>query len=64
MGGRKVLVLNLIDIGNNLYKIKKSKGLTKAEVAENADFSDRTYADIERGSTNMRLKHCLKSVRH
>lgn len=55
-----MLVLNLTDIGNNLYKIRKSKGLTQAEVAEKADFSDRTYADIERGSTNMRIETLLK----
>ncbi len=55
-----MLVLNLTDIGNRLYKIRKSKGLTQAEVAEKADFSDRTYADIERGSTNMRLETLLK----
>jgi len=55
-----VLILNLTDIGNRLYKIRKAKGLTQAEVAEKADFSDRTYADIERGSTNMRLETLLK----
>ena len=55
-----MLVLKLTDIGNNLYKIRKSKGLTQAEVAEKADFSDRTYADIERGSTNMRIETLLK----
>lgn len=55
-----MLVLNLTDIGNNLYRIRKSKGLTQAEVAEKADFSDRTYADIERGSTNMRIETLLK----
>ena len=55
-----MLVLNLTDIGNNLYKIRKSKGFTQAEVAEKADFSDRTYADIERGSTNMRIETLLK----
>ena len=55
-----MLVLNLTDIGNNLYKIRKSKGLTQAEVAEKADFSDRTYADIERGCTNMRIETLLE----
>ena len=55
-----MLVLNLTDVGNNLYKIRKSKGLTQAEVAEKAELSDRTYADIERGSTNMRIETFLK----
>ena len=55
-----VLISNLTDIGNKLYKIRKSKGFTQAEVAEKAELSDRTYADIERGSTNMRIETLLK----
>ena len=34
----------------------KIKGLTQAEVAEIAGLSDRTYADIERGCSNMRAE--------
>ena len=55
-----MLVLDLHRIGNNLYKVRKAKGLTQAEVAEKAELSDRTYADIERGSTNMRIETLLK----
>lgn len=55
-----MLVLDLHDIGNNLYKVRKAKGLTQAEVAEKADLSDRTYADIERGSVTMRVDSLLK----
>ncbi len=55
-----MFILNLTDIGNKLYKIRKNKGLTQAEVAEKAELSDRTYADIERGSTNMRIETLLK----
>ena len=55
-----MLVSNLTDIGNKLYNVRKSKGLTQAEVAERAELSDRTYADIERGSTNMRIETLLK----
>ena len=55
-----MLVFDLHSIGNNLYKIRKAKGLTQAEVAEKADLSDRTYADIERGSVTMRIDSMLK----
>lgn len=55
-----MLVSNIRDIGNSLYGIRKSKGLTQAEVAEKAELSDRTYADIERGSVNMRIETMLK----
>lgn len=55
-----MLVYNLHNIGNNLYNIRKSKGLTQIEVAEKAMLSDRTYADIERGSVTMRVDSLLK----
>ena len=55
-----MLIFNLDTIGNNLYKFRKSIGLTQAEVAEKADLSDRTYADIERGSVTMRVGSLLK----
>lgn len=55
-----MLVLDLHTIGNNLYKVRKAKGLTQAEVAEKAELSDRTYADIERGNVTMRVDSLLK----
>lgn len=55
-----MLIFNLSDIGNNLYKVRKAKGLTQAEVAERAELSDRTYADIEHESTNMRVETSIK----
>ncbi len=55
-----MLISDLCTIGNNLYKVRKTKGLTQAEVAEKADLSDRTYADIERGSVTMRVDSLLK----
>ncbi len=55
-----MLVFDLHTIGNNLYKIRKAKGLTQSEVAEKAELSDRTYADIERGSVTMRVNSLLK----
>ena len=47
-------------IGNKLLAIRKKTGLTQAEVAEAAGLSDRTYADIELGSVNMRTETILK----
>ena len=55
-----MLILDLRTIGNNLYKVRKVKGFTQAEVAEKAELSDRTYADIERGSVTMRVDSLLK----
>lgn len=55
-----MLVSNLVTIGNKLLAIRKRMGLTQAEVAEAAGLSDRTYADIERGSVNMRIETILR----
>ena len=55
-----MLLFDFHSIGNKLLSIRKHLGLTQAEVAEAADLSDRTYADIERGSVNMRLETILK----
>ncbi|MBR2338990.1 MAG: helix-turn-helix transcriptional regulator [Clostridia bacterium] len=55
-----MLVSELKTIGSNLYKVRKAKGYTQAEVAELAELSDRTYADIERGSVSMRVDTLLK----
>lgn len=51
-----MLISDVHIIGNKLLTFRKQKGLTQAEVAELAEISDRTYADIERGSTNMRME--------
>ena len=55
-----MLVFDFRAIGNNLLAIRKRAGLTQAEVAEAAGLSDRTYADIERGSVNMRIETILR----
>lgn len=55
-----MLVFNPRDIGNKLLIFRKRSGLTQSEVAEAAGLSDRTYADIERGSVNMRTETMLK----
>lgn len=51
-----MLISDVHIIGNKLLTFRKEKVLTQAEVAELAEVSDRTYADIERGSTNMRME--------
>lgn len=55
-----MLIFDLQVIGNKLLAIRKKKGLTQAETAEAAGLSDRTYADIERGTANMRVETMLR----
>ena len=55
-----MLIFDFAVIGNKLYSFRKKMGMTQAEVAEAAGLSDRTYADIERGSVNMRIETLLK----
>ena len=50
-------------VGNKLLAIRKRMGLTQSEVAEAAGLSDRTYADIERGSVNTRTETILRICR-
>lgn len=50
-----MLIHNTRDIGSKLLSIRKRAGLTQSELAEKAGLSDRTYADIERGTVNMRV---------
>lgn len=55
-----MLVFDCSKMGNRLLSIRKKRGLTQAEVAEKAGLSDRTYADIERGTVNMRTETLLR----
>ena len=55
-----MLVLDFHAVGNKLLSIRKRVGMTQAEVAEAAGLSDRTYADIERGTVNMRVETILR----
>ena len=55
-----MLIFDLGIIGNKLLLLRKRMGMTQAEVAESAGLSDRTYADIERGSVNMRIETVLR----
>ena len=54
-----MLLLDMREVGNKLLAIRKRAGMTQAEVAEVAGLSSRTYADIERGSVNMRVETIL-----
>lgn len=47
-------------IGNKLFSARKRLGMTQLELAVAADLSERGYADIERGETNMRVGTLLK----
>ncbi|MBQ7045937.1 MAG: helix-turn-helix transcriptional regulator [Clostridia bacterium] len=58
-----MLVFDFKVIGNKLYETRNKKIMSRAEVAEKAELSERTYADIERGSVNMRLETLLKICR-
>ena len=55
-----MLVTGPVAIGNKLLSIRKRMGMTQAELAEAAGLSDRTYADIERGTVNMRIETMLR----
>ncbi len=55
-----MLVFDFIAIGNKLYDIRKKMGMTQIEVAVAAGLSERTYADIERGTVNMRIETILR----
>lgn len=55
-----MLVFDLHTIGNKLLIVRKRMGMTQAEVAESAGLSDRTYADIEKGTVNMRTETILR----
>lgn len=55
-----MLIFDFITIGNKLYALRKKMGMTQLEVAVAADISERTYADIERGTVNMRIETILR----
>lgn len=55
-----MLVFDFHEIGNKLLAIRKQYGMTQLEVAVAAELSERTYADIERGSVNMRIETVLR----
>ncbi|MDD7036172.1 MAG: helix-turn-helix transcriptional regulator [Firmicutes bacterium] len=58
-----MLILDQIKIGGKLLEYRNKSGLSQAEAAERAGISDRTYADAERGTSNMRMDTLLKICR-
>lgn len=55
-----VLVFDKAKIGNRLLQVRKQSGYTQAEVADRSNISERAYADIERGTKNMRIETLCK----
>ena len=55
-----MLIFDSRAVGNKLLEIRKKRGLTQVELAEMAGLADKTYADIERGSANMRVETALR----
>lgn len=55
-----MLIFDFRAIGNKLLTVRKHCGMTQLEVAVAAELSERTYADIERGSVNMRMETFLR----
>lgn len=58
-----MLIFDSRVVGNKLLAIRKRMGLTQMQVAEAAELSDRAYADIERGTVNMRMDTILRICR-
>lgn len=58
-----MLLSDMRMIGNKLLAARKRLGMTQVEVAEAAGLSGRTYADIERGTVNMRVETILRICR-
>lgn len=54
-----MLIFDFQTIGNRLLALRKRKGFTQADIAKRAYLSERAYADIEHGKTNMRLETVL-----
>ena len=55
-----MLISNMFAISEKLYAIRKRQGMTQLEVAENAGIAERTYADFERGLSNIQLLTLLR----
>ena len=54
-----MLISDKYKISAKLHDFRKRMGMTQADVAEAAGISERTYAEIERGSVNMRMETLL-----
>lgn len=55
-----MLILDLRAVGEKFYAVRKKYGMTQLEVATEAEISDRTYSELERGIANVRIETVLK----
>lgn len=55
-----MLIFDFRAIGNRLLAVRRHCGMTQLEVAVAAELSERAYADIERGTVNMRMETFLR----
>lgn len=54
-----MLLFDFNQIGKRVLQLRRSRGMTQEEVAEQAGVSLRTYADMERGTGKIRLETLL-----
>ena len=55
-----MLITDQAAIGTRLRQIRKSRKLSQTDLAAAAGISGKAYADIERGTSNMRVETMLK----
>ncbi len=55
-----MVLFDLRAIGEKFYSVRKKHGWTQLEVATEAEISDRTYSELERGIANVRIETILK----
>lgn len=58
-----MIVKDIATMGSKLYAIRKRAGMTQADVAEAANLSVNTYAEIERGVVNTGIESIMQICR-
>ena len=56
-----MIIHDLRLIGDKLYEYRKATGKTQLEIATEAELSDRTYSELERGVADARISTVLKA---
>lgn len=56
-----MIIHDLRVIGERLFSIRKKTGKTQLQIATEADLSDRTYSELERGVADSRMSTMLKA---
>lgn len=56
-----MIIHDLRVIGEKLFRIRKKTGKTQLQIATEAEISDRTYSELERGIANARIETMLKA---